>query len=130
MCARQEHARERTMKIGDLVRECVGGPIMRILGFLDACRVAVCQVLWSSEVKRVAVASLIAVGMLGSTLHGHPPEDPPNHPVNVKTVLSTTAGASGAIVAPFALEEQGPPVPLFQQRPWLPYTVPDDEVLP
>jgi hypothetical protein len=84
------------MKIGDLVREYIGGPLMLIADLLDGCRIAVCYVLGTGVLKRITVVSLIAVGMTFSTAHGHPPEDPPSHPVIVQTDKSPIVGTSGA----------------------------------
>jgi hypothetical protein len=84
------------VKIGDLVWEYIGGPIMRIVQLLEAGGVAVCRLLWSDAVKRVAVTSLIAVGMAVSAAHGHPPEDPPARNQIEYQCQTPTIATSGA----------------------------------
>jgi hypothetical protein len=118
------------MKIGDMVREYVGGPIMLIVQLLDAGRIALCKVLSSGVVIRVAVVLLTVVGMFVAEASADPPEDAPSHPVIEKTIASATVGASGAIVQPFALEQEEPWAPQIQTSPWRSTTFRDDEVLP
>jgi hypothetical protein len=118
------------MKIGDLVREYIGGPLLIIVELLDACRIAVCRVLRTGTLQRIAVASLIAAGIGLSTVHGHPPEDPPRPTVIVQPVTPATVGASGAIVGGFGLDQEEPFVPQVQQIPWRQGFFSEDEVLP
>jgi hypothetical protein len=127
---RQERTEEGSMKIGDLVREYVGGPIMRIVCFLDECRVAVCQFLRSGALKRIAVVSLIAACIGISTALGHPPEEPPSH-LRVGVHNGGPTINDEAPVVRFSLEDEGsgvPPPPL--KVPCRPSTFLDDEALP
>jgi hypothetical protein len=101
------------MKIGDLVWEYVGGPIMRIVGFLDLCRVAVCRCLRSGFVKRVAVQSLIAVGLAVESAHGYGPEEPPSRPV-VEREIQVTAITSSGMTTPTT---PAPPRPIIARAP-------------
>ena len=64
------------MKIGDLVRDVVGGPVMRVVELIEDGLVAMCRVLSTGVLKRVAVAVLMfAIGC--AMAEGHGPEDPP-----------------------------------------------------
>src|SRR5260370_36224522 len=118
------------MKIGDFVHEYVGGPIMRVVGFLDGWRIAICEVLSSGLVRNVAVALLTVVGMLGAAAHGHGSEEPPNDPVIEKTVTTATVVASGSVAQPFGLADDGTWFPQVMTIPWNPITFLDDEGLP
>jgi hypothetical protein len=117
------------MKIGDLVRVYIGGPIMRIIGWLEDGRIAICQVLETGLLKYIAVGSLIA-GIVFSTAHGHPPEDPPGQPMIEKTGADTPDVASGGRVQRNGLAEEGAWVPPVQTIPWQPIVYRDDETLP
>src|SRR6266852_5744733 len=89
------------MKIGDFVCEYVGGPIMRIVGFLNACRVAVCQALHSGVIKYVAVVLLVAAGGANRIAQGDAPEDdPPFRPVVECQADGSAINSSGLAINP------------------------------
>jgi hypothetical protein len=101
------------MRTFHLVQEYVGGPLLRIVRWLDEGRVALCEFVHilvgpigrricpTGKLKQIAAASLIVVGIVLSAAHGHPPEDPPNDP-DIQRIVDAEAGlGTGGPVMPF-----------------------------
>ncbi len=87
------------LKIGDLVSEFIGGPVMRIIGFLDACRIAVCRALRGGLIKFIAVGSLVIASATSITRveHQHSDDEPPPRGVAQQYHVgpAVTSAASG-----------------------------------
>ena len=97
-------------KFGDQVVDRVSGLAMTFIEWLADGITAVCRVITTGEIKKVAGALLIAAGMFYGAAHGHPPEDPPGHGAVKLTVPAVTPAASGAEAQPFGLDDEaGPP---------------------
>jgi hypothetical protein len=100
-------------RIGDFVREICGGLVMRVIDFVDSCRIAVCRVCDSGVVKRVAVELLVVVGIGYSIAHGHGPEEPPSH-LSVERQYQITGITSSGTPT---LRTPVPPPPVIARQP-------------
>src|SRR6266849_10663046 len=68
-----------SLRIGDWVRESCGGPIMKIIKFVNSF-LAICQELKTGFVKCVAIALLVVAVGGAEITEGHGQEDLPSHP--------------------------------------------------
>jgi hypothetical protein len=84
-------------RIGSLVRERGSDVLMRVVGFVDEFRVAICQVWGSTALRRVAVVLLVLGGFLGGTCEGHTVEELPTHHMVQPVTTPPPIVASGAI---------------------------------
>ncbi|MCI0376096.1 MAG: hypothetical protein L0215_00670 [Gemmataceae bacterium] len=84
------------MRIGDLV-QYLGGPLMKIVGFLDDCRIAICKVLHSGCILKISISLLLTVGLAASIAKGHPPEEPPESTPVEPVRFDATIAVSGSI---------------------------------
>lgn len=89
------------MKIGDFVQERIGGPLMRVIRLLQDCGEALCEVLSSGQLRRIATCALILVGFAIEAAHGHPMEDLPAHPtVRLNSTAALPAASGGTTFVP------------------------------
>jgi hypothetical protein len=98
--------------IGDIVRAWAGGQLMRILDIVDQGCVAICEVLETKVIVRVAIGALVLAGFALELYDGIPVEEVPAHPVvaqvnntpPIATTVSTIQVPPPRIIQPLRYE--------------------------
>jgi hypothetical protein len=112
------------MKIGDMVYEIIDGPVkwiseqvLEFMGWLEAGKVALCRVVKTGQMMRIAVECLVSAGLVVSAVYGHAAGEVPGHPLVQRPIAAATIATSGSTLLA-GLGHEGGSMPQRQQITW------------